>query len=106
LIVPSEREGFGNVVLEAALFGVRALVTPIYGLRDVASHAESVVAERECFWQVIPELKTEILQEKGEYAMRMKQMYREKYSRETFDEFYSMVFYSETERVVCFRREA
>jgi glycosyltransferase involved in cell wall biosynthesis len=35
LCLPSLREGFGNVVLEAALCGVPAIVSDIYGLRDV-----------------------------------------------------------------------
>jgi glycosyltransferase involved in cell wall biosynthesis len=35
LCLPSLREGFGNVVLEAALCGIPAVVSDIYGLRDV-----------------------------------------------------------------------
>ena len=35
LCLPSSREGFGNVVLEAALCGIPAVVSDIYGLRDV-----------------------------------------------------------------------
>jgi glycosyltransferase involved in cell wall biosynthesis len=35
LCLPSLREGFGNVVLEAALCGVPAVVSDIYGLKDV-----------------------------------------------------------------------
>lgn len=35
LCLPSFREGFGNVVLEAALCGVPAIVSEIYGLKDV-----------------------------------------------------------------------
>jgi len=35
LCLPSLREGFGNVVLEAALCGIPSIVTDIYGLKDV-----------------------------------------------------------------------
>ena len=35
LCLPSYREGFGNVIIEAAMCGIPSITSSIYGLRDV-----------------------------------------------------------------------
>lgn len=41
LVLPSYREGFGTVVLEAAAMGVPAIGTAIYGLSDAVEHGST-----------------------------------------------------------------
>lgn len=45
LILPSEREGFGSVVVEAGIFFVPAVLTNIVGLIDAGSRASSLFVE-------------------------------------------------------------
>lgn len=55
LCLPSLREGFGNVVLEAALCGVPSIVSEIYGLKDVV--------EKNVTALTFPPLRTDCLAE-------------------------------------------
>ncbi|MBT3737799.1 MAG: glycosyltransferase family 4 protein [Candidatus Marinimicrobia bacterium] len=41
LILPSYREGFGNVIIEAASIGIPSIVTDIYGLNDSIVNGET-----------------------------------------------------------------
>ncbi|WP_394172283.1 glycosyltransferase family 4 protein [Thalassotalea litorea] len=41
LCLPSHREGFGNVIIEAASSGLPALASNIYGLSDAVEHGET-----------------------------------------------------------------
>jgi glycosyltransferase involved in cell wall biosynthesis len=41
LVLPSHREGFGNVVIEAASTGIPSIVTDIYGLNDTIINGET-----------------------------------------------------------------
>lgn len=79
LLVPSFREGFGNVVLESSLFGVRSICRDIYGLTDVASFCGSLVLKGDFAADFVEGVMSGRFatsdRDKSEYAQKMLEKY-------------------------------
>jgi len=60
ICLPSYREGFGSVIIEAALMGLPAIVSDIYGLSDAVVHEETGILvparDVDCFVDVVQDL--------------------------------------------------
>ena len=93
LLVASFREGFGNVVLEASLFGVRSICRDIYGLRDVSLFCESVVLQSDYSDELIRGILAgqfvTTFRDKLNFAERMYGKYQQYFSDDRLKTFYS-----------------
>ena len=100
LLVPSFREGFGNVVLEASLFGVRAICRDIFGLHDVSAFCESIVLADDYRESLVTEIIEGRLlmspDEKVLYAQSMLNKYRTYLSEDRLMAFYQNLFEANT----------
>lgn len=96
LLVPSFREGFGNVVLEASLFGVRAICRDIFGLQDVSAFCESIVLPDDYRESLVTGIiEGRLLMSPGEkvvYAQSMLGKYRTYLSEDRLTAFYHKLF--------------
>jgi glycosyltransferase involved in cell wall biosynthesis len=68
LALPSYREGFGTVVIEAAAMGVPAVGTDIYGLRDAIEPGETGVLVPVRDAQALASALDQLLRNRGELA--------------------------------------
>lgn len=69
LCLPSYREGFGTVVIEAAAMGVPTVGTNIYGLSDAVVHRETGILVEP---QKVNELKAALLEIMADNEMRLR----------------------------------